>query len=118
MIKNHNASDIRGQHISLASGRRLICGEVRFCSGTSFVIDIIPATKQNNIYFQGFDEGEFTGLNELSELYLGQNRIVFLSVQLQHLQQLQYLVVSHNKIRKMYAHQLPTSLKYLYVEGE
>lgn len=82
----------------------------------------ISATKQNSVipslYFQGFDEGEFTGLNELSELYLGQNNIVFLSVQLQLLPQLSYLVVSHNRIRTMYGHQIPTSLKYLYVEGE
>ncbi|KAG8200403.1 hypothetical protein JTE90_028578 [Oedothorax gibbosus] len=65
---------------------------------------------------ENFDEGEFTGLNELTALYLGQNHIATLGLELQQLPQLQHLVVSHNRIRTMHVDHIPKNLEFLYLE--
>ncbi|GIY89355.1 hypothetical protein CEXT_741981 [Caerostris extrusa] len=66
---------------------------------------------------QGFEEGEFRGLNRLNHLNLHGNRITTLGGEVHRLVDLEYLTVSSNRIRTLAAEQIPDGLKYLNLTG-
>ncbi|GIY27077.1 protein toll [Caerostris extrusa] len=89
---------------------RSLQGCVRFLS----VLNYLNLT-DNRI--ESFEEGEFDGLNELTDLYLHGNRITTLGGEVQRLLQLQYLDISSNRIRTLRKEQILDKLKYLYLAG-
>ncbi|GFT68417.1 protein toll [Nephila pilipes] len=90
---------------------------IRTLNGCVRYLSLLTSLNLTDNRIQVFEEGEFTGLNELTELYLQGNRISTIGTELQRLDQLQYLVISNNRIRTLKREQFPETLKYIYLAG-
>lgn len=68
-------------------------------------------------FLETLDNEEFVGLNELSELYLQHNKIMFLRGQIHSIPSLLYLILQNNSISHLELKDIPTDLQYLYISG-
>ncbi|XP_055941102.1 protein toll-like [Argiope bruennichi] len=90
---------------------------IRKLNGCVQALSLLTSLNLTNNQIEGFEIGEFHGLNELTDLYLQGNRIKTLGYEVQGLTRLKNLVISYNRIRTIKGDQLPPSLQYVYVEG-
>ncbi|GIY71743.1 uncharacterized protein CEXT_628231 [Caerostris extrusa] len=81
-------------------------GCVRFLS-------VLTTLNLANNKIEGFEEGEFSGLNRLNHLNLHGNHITTLGGEVHRLVDLEYLTVSSNRISTLATEQIPDGLKYL-----
>ncbi|GIY21914.1 protein toll [Caerostris darwini] len=89
--------------------------KIRILQGCVRYLSLLTSLNLTDNQIESFEEGEFQGLNELTDLYLHGNRITTLGNEVHGLVQLQYLVVSSNRIRTLLKEQIPEKLKYLYL---
>ncbi|GIY69182.1 protein toll [Caerostris extrusa] len=89
--------------------------KIRTLQGCVRYLSLLTSLNLTDNQIETFEEGEFQGLNELTDLYLHGNRITTLGNEVHGLVQLQYLVVSSNRIRTLRKEQMPEKLKYLYL---
>ncbi|XP_054721075.1 protein toll-like [Uloborus diversus] len=88
---------------------------IRALNGSVRYLSQLKSLNLTQNLLQSFQEGEFTGLNELAELYIEHNQLVALGGQLQRVPQLQYLVVRNNRIHTLDPKEIPKRLQYLYM---
>ncbi|GIX95515.1 protein toll [Caerostris darwini] len=91
--------------------------KIRSLQGCIRFLSVLNYLNLTDNWIESFEEGEFEGLNELTDLYLQGNRITTLGNKVQRLLQLQYLDISSNRIRTLRKEQIPEKLKYLYLAG-
>ncbi|GFW00307.1 relaxin receptor 2 [Trichonephila clavipes] len=90
---------------------------IRALNGCVRYLSLLTSLNLTDNRIESFEEGEFAGLNELTELYLHGNRISTIGDELQRLDQLQYVVISSNRIRTLKREQFPGMLQYIYFAG-
>ncbi|CAL1298037.1 unnamed protein product [Larinioides sclopetarius] len=112
-IERETFTSIRKELVYLDLSRN----RIRRLNGCVQSLSLLTSLNLTDNHIEGFERGEFRGLNELTDLYLQGNRIKTLGYEVYGLNRLKYLVISHNKIRTIKADQLPLSLQYVYVEG-
>ncbi|XP_042899671.1 protein toll [Parasteatoda tepidariorum] len=93
----------------------LSCNLLKSLNGSIRFLSQLKYLNLTSNLIEKFEDREFAGLNELSELYIRGNRIVELGDQLESLPQLQFLVLSSNRIQSLKMEQIPKSLQYLYL---
>ncbi|CAL1288706.1 unnamed protein product [Larinioides sclopetarius] len=112
-IECETFSSIRKELIYLDLSRN----KIRRLNGCVQSLSLLESLNLTDNQIEVLEPNEFKGLNELVELYLQGNRIETLGLEVQGLNRLKHLVVSHNRIRIIKGDQLPTSLQYVYVDG-
>ncbi|XP_055941433.1 protein toll-like [Argiope bruennichi] len=90
---------------------------IRKLNGCVQSLSVLTSLNLTNNRIEGFEVGEFYGLDDLQDLSLQGNRIRTLGYEVRGLSRLRNLVISHNLIRNIKGDQLPPNLQYVYVEG-
>ncbi|KAF8788287.1 Protein toll like protein [Argiope bruennichi] len=90
---------------------------IRKLNGCVQSLSVLTSLYLTNNRIEGFEVGEFYGLDDLQDLSLQGNRIRTLGYEVRGLNRLRNLVISHNLIRNIKGDQLPPNLQYVYVEG-